>query len=127
MMANPPAYWWQKIAVTTWYEPSSEVVAFVYTTLSQLADGSIDVIDAASVFRVFLLVIRGQIAWNYWFIRSDKAQIVLQLAKPAPLDDSFAWIWSRSAISAAYGRQLGRFLGPHNFDLFEVDQQIYTD
>ena len=65
MMANPPAYWWQKIAVTTWYEPSSEVVAFVYTTLSQLADGSIDVIDAASVFRVFLLVIRGQIAWNY--------------------------------------------------------------
>lgn len=37
ILANPPAYRWQRIAVSTWFEHSAQVVSFVYTTLHSLA------------------------------------------------------------------------------------------
>ena len=37
ILANPPAYRWQRIAVSTWWEHSAQVASFVYTTLYTLA------------------------------------------------------------------------------------------
>jgi len=37
ILANPPAYRWQRIAVSTWFEQSAQVASFVYTTLYSLA------------------------------------------------------------------------------------------
>ncbi len=37
ILANPPAYRWQRIAVSTWFEHSAQVSSFVYTTLHSLA------------------------------------------------------------------------------------------
>ena len=37
ILANPPAYRWQRIAVSTWFEHSAQVASFVYTTLYSLA------------------------------------------------------------------------------------------
>lgn len=53
-------------------------------------------------------------------IRSDRAQIVLPLAKVVPLSFSFNWIWSLPGLMEAYNQQLGRFLGPYTSDLSEV-------
>ena len=51
----PAAHWWQKMAVSTWYEPDDEVVSFVYTTLYQLTNGSLIINDTGIAF-VFQLI-----------------------------------------------------------------------
>lgn len=38
ILANPPAHQWQKIAVSTWFEPSAQVASFVYSTMYSLAN-----------------------------------------------------------------------------------------
>ena len=125
--AVPPAYWWQKIAVSTWFEPNREVVDFVYTTLHQLATSSlvIDNIQTAFVFQTGPAHLKesskfGTEHLKYFISRSDRAQIVLPLAKAVPLNHSFKWIWSLSSQSAAYHQQLGRYLGPCYFHILEV-------
>ena len=37
VLANPPAFRWQKIAVSTWFEQNAQVASFVYTTFASLA------------------------------------------------------------------------------------------
>jgi len=41
ILANPPAFRWQKMAVSTWFEPSAQVASFVYTTLYSLANDAL--------------------------------------------------------------------------------------
>jgi hypothetical protein len=41
ILANPPAFRWQKMAASTWFEPSAQVASFVYTTLYSLANDAL--------------------------------------------------------------------------------------
>ncbi|KAI9559672.1 hypothetical protein GHT06_013677 [Daphnia sinensis] len=123
ILANPPAYRWQRIAVSTWFEHSAQVASFVYTTLHSLASNIEPVENLKEL--------------------SEKAQIVLPLAKRVPLGLKYSYNLKRSHLMAEsnagaefhsemfnseesifpkslYGR-LSWVLGPYHFDIFELE------
>ncbi|EFX74857.1 hypothetical protein DAPPUDRAFT_323929 [Daphnia pulex] len=123
ILANPPAYRWQRIAVSTWFEHSAQVASFVYTTLSSLASNIEPVENLKEL--------------------SEKAQIVLPLAKRVPLGLKYSYNLKRSQLVAErnagaefhsemfnseesifpkslYSR-LSWVLGPYHFDIFEFE------
>jgi hypothetical protein len=122
-----------------------QVASFVYTTLSSLAS-NIEPVENLKELWVNLIILGiTHSSWNFpgQLIRSEKAQIVLPLAKRVPLGLKYSYNLKRSQLVAErnagaefhsemfnseesifpkslYSR-LSWVLGPYHFDIFEVN------